>query len=35
MNGQRPGLLLLSGQKLTAENLAKMFKLLTGRDALP
>jgi hypothetical protein len=34
-NDKKPRLHLLSGREITAENLAKMFKMLTGRDVSP
>jgi hypothetical protein len=33
MTDQKPKLVLLHGHMITAENIAKMFKTLTGRDA--
>jgi hypothetical protein len=35
MNEPKPRLVLLSGREITAENVAKMYKALTGRDASP
>jgi hypothetical protein len=32
MSEQKPRLVLLHGRVITAENIAKMFKALTGRD---
>ena len=32
MTDQKPKLVLLHGRMITAENIAKMFKALTGRD---
>jgi hypothetical protein len=32
---QKPRLYMLSGRDITAENVAKMFKMLTGRDTSP
>jgi len=36
MNGdQKPRLYLLSGREVTAENVAKMYRQVTGRDVSP
>lgn len=35
MADKKPELILLSGQKITGETIAIMFKRLTGKDASP